>query len=123
MTKLWHDDAWADYPHWQTQDRKTLRRINKLLEDVERNDRIPCKVLFPLTEAMSMHPPLHRAVSEARTRGLGSSEVRTRCEAVLSESLVSIQKVFPCPGVKRNRPKGLRPALKRRMAAPRVHSA
>jgi len=37
MTKLWHDDAWDDYLYWQTQDRKTLRRINKLLEDVERN--------------------------------------------------------------------------------------
>jgi len=37
MTKLWHDDAWDDYLYWQTQDRKTLRRINKLLEDIERN--------------------------------------------------------------------------------------
>jgi toxin YoeB len=37
LTKLWHDDAWDDYIYWQTQDRKTLRRINKLLEDVERN--------------------------------------------------------------------------------------
>jgi len=35
--KLWHDDAWDDYLYWQTQDRKTLKRINKLLEDVERN--------------------------------------------------------------------------------------
>ena len=37
MTKLWHDDAWDDYLYWQTQDRKTLKRINKLLEDAERN--------------------------------------------------------------------------------------
>jgi len=37
MTKLWHDDAWDDYLYWQTEDRKTLRRINKLLEDIERN--------------------------------------------------------------------------------------
>jgi toxin YoeB len=37
MTKIWHDDAWGDYVYWQTQDRKTLRRINQLLKDVERN--------------------------------------------------------------------------------------
>jgi toxin YoeB len=37
MTKLWYDDAWDDYLYWQTQDRKTLRRINRLLEDIERN--------------------------------------------------------------------------------------
>ena len=37
MIKLWHDDAWEDYLNWQTQDKKTLRRINKLIQDIERN--------------------------------------------------------------------------------------
>ena len=37
MIKLWHDEAWEDYLFWQTQDRKTLKRINKLLQDIERN--------------------------------------------------------------------------------------
>lgn len=37
MKKIWHDDAWADYLYWQTQDRKTLKRINQLLQDIERN--------------------------------------------------------------------------------------
>jgi len=37
MTKLWQDDAWEDYLYWQRQDRKTLKRINKLLNDIERN--------------------------------------------------------------------------------------
>lgn len=37
MIKVWHDDAWADYLYWQTQDRKTLKRINKLIQDIERN--------------------------------------------------------------------------------------
>jgi len=37
MKKLWEDDAWADYLHWQTQDKKTLKRINRLLLDIERN--------------------------------------------------------------------------------------
>lgn len=34
----WTDEAWKDYIYWQTQDRKTLKRINKLLEDIRRND-------------------------------------------------------------------------------------
>jgi len=29
-------DAWADYVYWQAQDRKTLKRINRLLKDIER---------------------------------------------------------------------------------------
>lgn len=37
MTLVWDDSAWDDYVWWQTQDRKIVRRINALLEDVERN--------------------------------------------------------------------------------------
>jgi len=37
MIKLWHEKAWADYLDWQTKDKKTLKRINKLLQDIERN--------------------------------------------------------------------------------------
>ena len=29
--------AFTDYLYWQTQDKKTLKRINKLLEDIRRN--------------------------------------------------------------------------------------
>jgi len=34
--------GWADYVAWQMQDRKTLRRINRLIDDIDRNgnDRI-----------------------------------------------------------------------------------
>lgn len=27
---IWHDSAWADYLYWQTQDKKTLKRVNML---------------------------------------------------------------------------------------------
>jgi len=33
MSKLWQDDAWDDYVYWQSQDKRTLRKINKLLQD------------------------------------------------------------------------------------------
>ncbi|MBR4153286.1 MAG: Txe/YoeB family addiction module toxin [Selenomonadaceae bacterium] len=37
MNLTWHDTAWAAYLHWQTQDKKTLKRINNLLKDIDRN--------------------------------------------------------------------------------------
>ena len=32
----WTDEAWSDYVYWQTQDRKTLKRINTLINDTKR---------------------------------------------------------------------------------------
>jgi len=37
MKKVWHDTAWSDYLSWQTEDKKTLRKINQLIQDIERN--------------------------------------------------------------------------------------
>jgi len=37
MIKLWHDTAWNDYLQWQLEDKKTLRKINTLIKDIERN--------------------------------------------------------------------------------------
>ena len=33
----WTNEAWSDYLYWQSQDRKTLKRINKLIEDTKRH--------------------------------------------------------------------------------------
>ena len=33
----WTKEAWSDYTYWQGQDKKTLKRINKLITDVQRN--------------------------------------------------------------------------------------
>jgi toxin YoeB len=38
MNKIWSDKAWEDYLYWQTQDKKTLKRINKLIKDIDRNE-------------------------------------------------------------------------------------
>ena len=37
MIKVWTDDAWEDYLYWQTQDKKTLKKINSLIKDIDRN--------------------------------------------------------------------------------------
>jgi toxin YoeB len=31
------DEAWDSYVYWQTQDKKTLKRINDLIKDARRN--------------------------------------------------------------------------------------
>ena len=33
----WTKEAWKDYVYWQSQDKKTLKRINKLITDTQRN--------------------------------------------------------------------------------------
>jgi toxin YoeB len=33
---IWHDAAWAEDLYWQNQDKKTLKRINQLIKDIER---------------------------------------------------------------------------------------
>ena len=37
MKKEWSDAAWDDYLYWQTQDKKTLKKINALIKDIDRN--------------------------------------------------------------------------------------
>ena len=37
MNKLWSDLAWEEYLLWQMLDKKTLKRINTLIKDIERN--------------------------------------------------------------------------------------
>ncbi len=36
MTELlsWTHEAWSDYVYWQGQDKKTLKRINRLIRDI-----------------------------------------------------------------------------------------
>ena len=37
MLLCWTEDAWDDYLYWQSQDKKTLKRINTLLKDMMRS--------------------------------------------------------------------------------------
>jgi len=37
MKLLWDDRAWNEYCAWQQEDRKTLKRINVLLQDIKRS--------------------------------------------------------------------------------------
>ena len=37
MKLVWEDRAWDEYLYWQNQDRKTLKKINKIIADIQRN--------------------------------------------------------------------------------------
>jgi len=37
MNKIFQKEAWADYLFWQTHDKQTLKKINRLLADICRN--------------------------------------------------------------------------------------
>jgi len=37
MRLLWHEEGWESYLWWQTQDKKTLKRINALIKDMQRS--------------------------------------------------------------------------------------
>jgi toxin YoeB len=37
MQKVWTDEAWEEYLYWQGQDKKTLKRINSILKDINRS--------------------------------------------------------------------------------------
>lgn len=53
MNKAFTDIGWEDYLYWQTEDRKTLRKINTLLKDIKRNGNEGLGKPEPLTGDLS----------------------------------------------------------------------
>ena len=47
------EKAWDDYCYWQTQDKKTLKRINLLLQDIQRNNFSGIRKPEPLKNDLS----------------------------------------------------------------------
>lgn len=34
---LWSSDAWDEYLSWQKEDKRTLKKINNIMKDIQRN--------------------------------------------------------------------------------------
>ena len=49
----WTKEAWKDYVYWQSQDKKTLRRINRLISDTQRSPFAGIGKPEPLKENLS----------------------------------------------------------------------
>lgn len=50
---IFSERAWEEYLYWQTQDKKTLKRINLLLQDISRNGYEGIGKPEPLKENLS----------------------------------------------------------------------
>ena len=53
MGLLWENRGWDDYLYWQTQDKKTLKRINALIKDAQRDPYNGIGKPEPLKENLS----------------------------------------------------------------------
>lgn len=53
MKLLWDDRAWNDYLYLQTQDKKTLKKINALIKDIQRDSFSSIGKPEPLKESLS----------------------------------------------------------------------
>ena len=53
MNKLFTENGWKDYLYWETEDKKTLKRINRLIEDISRNGNEGIGKPEPLTGDLS----------------------------------------------------------------------
>ena len=53
MNKLFTQNAWQDYLYWQSEDRKTLKRVNALIKDIVRNGNQGIGKPEPLTGDLS----------------------------------------------------------------------
>lgn len=60
----WTNEAWEDYLYWQTQDRRTLRRVNTLIADVLRDDPF---------DGIGKPEPLKHALAGAWSRRIDES--------------------------------------------------
>jgi len=53
MNKVWSDKSWENYVYWQGQDKKTLKKINKLITDIERSPYVGIGKPEPLKHKLS----------------------------------------------------------------------
>lgn len=37
MLKIWADQAWEDYLYWQDNEKKNVKKINRLIKEIERH--------------------------------------------------------------------------------------
>ena len=55
MKLIFAEAAWQDYCYWQTQDKQILKRINQLIQEIEREPFTGIGKLEPLKHALSSY--------------------------------------------------------------------
>lgn len=80
MRVAFDPDGWDDYQHWETADRKILRKINALIDDIMRDDPF---------EGIGKPEPLKHHLSGAWSRRI-DQEHRLVC-MVEDDTLIVLQ--------------------------------
>ncbi|MER5442778.1 Txe/YoeB family addiction module toxin [Streptomyces sp. NPDC002790] len=75
MKLVWHEKAWSDYVWWRAQDRRVLKRINTLLQDIARNGNEGIGKPEPLRHGFQGYWP-RRITDEHRLVHSVSEEIR-----------------------------------------------
>jgi toxin YoeB len=78
---IFSEEAWDDYLHWQRQDRKTLQRINRLIEAIRRDPFTGIGKPEPLRHALAGYwsrriDDEHRIVYKPATDSLLIAQLR-----------------------------------------------
>ncbi|WP_300453800.1 Txe/YoeB family addiction module toxin [Fusobacterium sp.] len=53
MIKAWSDEAWEDFQYWLKNDKKTLKRILLIIQDIDRNGYVGIGKPEPLKHNLS----------------------------------------------------------------------
>ena len=53
MRLLWEEKAWNEYCEWQTEDKKTLKRINAIIKEIQRGSHDGMGKPEPLKDNLS----------------------------------------------------------------------
>lgn len=53
MKILWYENAWEEYCSWQTEDKRTLKKLNALIKDIQRTPADGIGKPEPLKENLS----------------------------------------------------------------------
>ena len=59
MIKAWSDLAWEDYLYWQKQDKRTIKKINDLIKNIDRNGYNCTGQVEPLKGDLSGYYSVH----------------------------------------------------------------
>lgn len=75
MKKIWSDEGWEDYLYWQSQDKKTLKKINSLIKSIERNGVIELRIIAANAVVVETGSSDFKCVALSRR---GSQEIKRR---------------------------------------------
>lgn len=76
MLKFFTENGWIDYLFWQSEDKKTIRKINELLKDIERNGNTGLGKPEPLSGSLAGYWSKRINEKDRLVYGISGNEIR-----------------------------------------------